>query len=175
MEINLDKKKLRIAFFLSLLLTLGMPSIFPMIRLFFFAPVLIIAMYRYSLISTLWLGLFCGLILDLLSSSSRLGIYSMSFYIALVLLYPQKKNFFADSLSTLSIMTFAFSSISTIAAALILYIVDIDNIFSWRFILCDVFLMPLADAFYSFCVFTLPAWLFGKRIRSGQDYFLLGD
>lgn len=173
MHINLDSKNLKIAFAICLALTVAIPSIEPTLRLLFFAPFLIIAIYQTPLKIALWLALACGLILDLLSSSPRLGIYSMSFCLAMLLVYPQRKNFFADSLSTLPIMTFVFSAVATFILACLLYIIDMHNVFSWQWFFTDVLVMPAADALFAFALFILPALAMGKRIRRGKDYFLV--
>lgn len=171
MQINLDKKNLKLTFALCLILTVAIPSVFPTFRLMFFVPFLVIAMYQNSRITSLWLAFACGMILDLLSSSARLGIYALSFCLTMFMIYPQRKNFFADSLSTLPIMTFAFSATSTTLLACILYIIDMHNIFSWPWFFSDIIIMPAADAAYAFALFILPAMLTGKRIRRGKDYF----
>lgn len=175
MEINLDKKNLRVIFFITFFLTIASPSLFPSIRLFYFAPFLVVANYQCRMQTVLWLAVLCGMIIDLLSSAPRLGIDAMSYFISMIILYRQKKNFFADSVSTLPLMTCLFSSLSMLITGFLLYIIDMQNIYSWKWLLTDVIIYPLVDAFYAFGLFILPAMLLGKRIRSGKDYFLTGD
>lgn len=171
MQLNLDHKRLDIAFALCLLLALGLPSLFPTIRLTFFAPFLIISCYKASLKKCLWLGLVCGFIVDLLSSYTRFGLYSLDYCAALIILYPQRRNFFADSLSTLPIMTFLFALLSTLFMALLLYSIEAINVFSWGWLFTDLLVMPGVDAIYAFCLFILPAMIFNKRPRRGKEYF----
>ena len=90
-------------------------------------------------------------------------------------IYQQKRHFFADSLSTLPVMTFLFSSLSSFFLGILLYNIELINIFSWRWIATDLLLMPLVDAAYAFCLFILPPLLIGKPRRKGKDYFLLND
>lgn len=172
MQITLNHKRLDLSFLFCLLLTVIFPAVFPWIRLSFFAPFLIIAFYKKNLASSLWMALTCGLILDLLSSQPRLGIHALTFCFSLAVLYPQKRNFFADSLSTLPIMTFLFAVISSLVMAVLLYSIETKNVLSWEWLIADLLIMPAADATYAFCCFILPALLFGKRIRRGKDYFL---
>lgn len=172
MQLTLDQKRLDIAFIFCLLLTLITPSLFPFLRLSFFAPALVITCYKRALPACLWSAFFCGLILDLLSSQPRLGIHALNFCLTLLVLYPQKRNFFADSISTLPIMTFLFASISSLTMALLLYSIEMANVLSWHWILTDMLFMPALDAAYAFCCFTLPVLLFGKRRRRAKDYFL---
>lgn len=172
MQLTLNNKRLDLTFIFCLALTLTAPSLFPYIRLSFFAPFLIIACYKNPLPSCLWIALICGLVIDLLSSHTRLGIHALTFCITLIILYPQKRNFFSDSLTTLPIMTFLFAAISSIITAMMLYSLEMHHVVSWHWVLTDLILMPAADAVYAFCCFILPALLFGKPIRRGKDYFL---
>jgi rod shape-determining protein MreD len=172
MQLSLTNKRLDLTFVFCLFLTLAIPSLFSQIRIFFFLPFLIIACYQKNLPSVLWFGFICGLILDLLSSSVRLGIHSLTFCITLMILYPQKRNFFADSISTLPIMTLLFSIISSLVMVILLYSLEINYMLSWHWLLTDLIIMPVADTVYAFCFFTLPALIFGKPIRRGKDYFL---
>jgi rod shape-determining protein MreD len=171
LQLALNEKRLSLIFGICLLLTLSMPSLYPAARLSFFSPFLIIACYQKKLSICLWMAFLCGSLLDLLSSQSRLGLYALTFCITLLLLYNQKRNFFADSLTTLPIMSFLFASLSSLIMALLLYVVETKGVFSWHWLLTDVLFMPAADAFYAFCLFTFPAVLFGKRRRRGKDYF----
>lgn len=171
MQITLDSKRLDLAFLFCLLLTLVIPSLFPFLRLSFFAPFLIISIYRKNLSTSLWMGLLCGLIMDLLSSHPRLGIHALNFCITLLVLYPQKRNFFADSLTTLPIMTFLFASFSTLIMVFLVYGLEMNGVLSWHWVITDLLIMPAADAVYAFCCFILPGLIFGKPRRSGKDYF----
>ena len=172
MQLNLAYKNLSVNFLFCLLLTLSIPSVYPSLRLVFFIPYLVMVCYQMNLSLALWTALGCGLILDLLSSYTRIGFYAMDFCITLALIYPQRRNFFADSLSTLPIMTFLFSALSSIIMALMLYAIEMKNIFSSAWVFADVIVLPTADAFFAFCLFILPSYIFGKPQRRGKDYFL---
>jgi rod shape-determining protein MreD len=168
---NLDNKRLHVAFATCLVLALGLPVLFPLARLTFFAPLLIIACYKTSLKKSLWLALLCGIIVDLLSSYTRFGLYSVSYCLTIAVVYQQRRNFFADSLSTLPIMTFFFASLSTLIMAFLIYSIENKNTLSWGWVLTDLLVMPTFDAIYAFSFFILPALFFGKRQRRGKDYF----
>lgn len=171
MEINLTRKNLWWVFGVCLSLSILVPSVSPKLRILFFAPFLILAIYQHSLTVCLWLAFFCGVILDLLSSSSRLGIEAIAFCLSILILHSQRRNFFADSFSTLPMMTFLFSLLSTAIGAVLLYAIEMHNIISFRWMLTDLLIMPTIDALYAFFLFIFPAMLFGKRIRKGKDYF----
>lgn len=172
MELTLNRKRLDFIFLFCLILTWIIPSLYPIARILFFSPLLIIACYKRNLTYCLWIALGCGLIMDLFSSNIRLGIHSLNYCVTLMILYPQKKNFFADSVSTLPIMTFLFSSISTLIMAILLYSLEMKNVLSWHWVFTDLVLMPTIDATYAFTCFILPALLFGKPRRRGSDYFI---
>lgn len=171
MQRNLDRKRLDFTFGICLLFALGLPVLFPLARLTFFAPFLIIACYKASLKKCLWMALLCGVIVDLLSSYTRFGLYSVDYCLTTALLYPQRRNFFADSLSTLPIMTFFFASLSTLIMAILIYSIDNKNVLSAGWIFTDLIIMPAFDAIYAFMLFILPAIFFGQRQRRGKDYF----
>lgn len=172
LECSLDKKSLPVAFLIGLFLTLTMPALHPSWRLLYFAPCLILSVYQNSLPKTLWLALLCGGIVDLLSSYPILGVHATAYCAAIFLLYPRKRHIFADSLTTLPLMTYLFSALSSFCVALVLHLLDLGDLFSWRWLGADLLLFPLADAFYAFALFIFPALLFGKRIPRGSDYFI---
>lgn len=164
---NLYKKRIVLAFLASLLLTL-----FTTVPLMFFAPFLVILYYKKPLVTCLWWSLLCGLIVDLLSIQDRLGIHAMNYCIITWFLYRQRRNFFADSASTLPIMTFFFSVFSTLVEVILIDIFGTRMHLTWEWAMTDLLILPLFDAGFAFCYFILPFILLGKRPRKGQDYFL---
>jgi rod shape-determining protein MreD len=168
---SLDQKNLRLLFFIALSLILFIPSIFPSFRISFFAPVLVIAFYQGKLSTSLGYALAAGISMDLLSSADRLGLHALIYSFTCVLLYSQKKNFFADSLTTLPIMTFFFSSLST----LMLFVATDTEPFrhmTVAFIFSDLFFLPGIDGLLSFLILIFPFLLLGQKPKKGTDYFL---
>lgn len=172
---NLSAKRLDLAFGITVLLTLLTPILVPAARLDFFAPYLIIVFYKCPRIKALWIAAGCGLFLDLLSTQSRLGIHALSFVLATAMLYPQRRHFFADSMSTLPIMTFLFSILSTISTVSLSLVLERDLLLTKGWVVTDLLIMPFFDAAYAFFAFILPLRLFGKRPRRAQDYFLTAE
>lgn len=170
---NLYHKNIKLCFLVCLSLVLTMPVIYPGLRLFYFVPFLIIMYYQKPLPQCLWASLLCGVIMDLLSPYSRMGLNAMNFSFTTCILYRQRENFFPDSLSTLPLMTFFFSIISTlIQAALLFAFEQSPNLvptltWAWN----DLILMPIADGAYAFILFILPFAIFGKPRKKGEDYF----
>lgn len=168
---SLRNKSLTLSFILCLLFTLFLPSFFPSTRLYSLVPFLVIAFYQKSLVQCLWLGLGCGLFLDALSSNTHLGIHALAYCFTVFCLHPLRKIFFADSLSTLPIMTFLFSFLTTFSIALLLYSIEMQNVFSWTWLSTDLFLMPLTDSLYAYIFFVIPSMIFSKPQRRSKDYF----
>ncbi len=152
---NLRKKNLRTVFFISLCFTLFTPALFPSIKLFFFAPFIIILFYQKPFIKCLWGALLSGLIVDLFSAHSHLGLHAINYITAVTILYKQRKHFFSDSATTLPLMIFFFSIIATLLQIPILYVFEQKISLSKSWILSDLILMPFFDALYGFVFFVL--------------------
>lgn len=169
---NLDSKNPWLIFFIALLLTVYVPALLPGFKLLFFAPLIIILYYQKSYSFCLWISLICGLILDILSSFNHLGIFALNFSVTTALLYGYRRNFFADSLTTLPLMTFFFSVIFTIFQSILIYTFEGKLILSWKWFMTDLILLPAGDAVFGFACFIFPHFLLGRRPRRGKDYFL---
>lgn len=169
---SLHNRSLMLAFLTTLCFTLFVPTLFPAIRLTFFAPFLIITYYQRPFLPALWIAVLCGTVMDLLSSTPRLGIYALNYTLTTFLLYNQRRHFFADSLSTMPIMIYLFCFVSTVLQVVQLYIFDQRIAISWGWALTDLVIMPAFDALFSFCWFVLPFVFFGKPVRRGKEYFI---
>lgn len=156
---------------ITLTATLLMPAIAPKVRLMYFAPFLVIAYYQKSLVTSIALSLACGLVLDLLAADVRFGIHAMNYSLTTMLLYGQRKHFFADYISTLPIMVFFFAVISTCIEVFLQYLMQKSGGFTWQWMLYDLTLMPGFDAAYAFSCFTATTLLFSKKQKLGKDYF----
>lgn len=141
--------------------------LFPSIVLQLYAPFLVFIFYRCSKIEALWWSLACGLVLDLISPHTTLGMFAIIYVFSTSILYDRKQHFFIDYLSTFPLMTFLYSITSTLVCALWVQIpISIPWIFS------DLILLPLGDAVIAFTCYTLPYLRFGPKRRRGEDYFL---
>lgn len=172
MEVTLSRKRLDLVLIFSFLATLIIPVYFPYGRLLFFAPALIITYYKKNLIQSLWISLLCGLLMDLLSDNERFGLHTLAYCSTTLLLYKQRQHFFADSLSTLPLMTFFFASLSTLILATLLYTFENRAVYSVKWFFIDLLLLPSLDAIYAFSLFILPPLFMGKRPKKGKDYFM---
>lgn len=160
-------------FFFVLSLNLLLPALLPLGHLTYFAPFLILLYYRKPLSTCLWCSLLCGLVLDLSTSQYRLGLHAFNYSLTTGILYHQKRNFFEDGPSTLPLVTFFFSSLST-GIQMILLSIFIGGISpSWNWVGTDLIIMPACDALYAFLCFTFPwLWWTQRTRRSGEEYFM---
>lgn len=168
---NLRTKNLKFVLLASVFFALFLPTFFPFFHLPYFAPFLVIACYQRPLITCLWFSLLCGLLIDLLSDGNRLGFYAMNYSLTILILYPQRKNLFSDSLTTLPLMVFFFSFFSTFLEISFLYSMGKLPFLSWRWVVTDLLLLPVLDGLSAFIVFVLPSILFGTSLRKSSDYF----
>lgn len=169
---NLQKKNLWLVFSACLATLLILPIFFPYLRLQYFVPFLIILIYQKSLIRSLWGSLGCGLFLDLLSVQGHLGLHALTFTACTAILYRQRRHFFADSPSTLPLMTFFYATLATVIELLLLSIFEQPPHLSKLGVVTDLIVMPIGDALFGFVLFILPFYLFGSPIRRGKDYFM---
>lgn len=166
-------KGLPLFFLAGLACTLAVPVFFPSLKLFYFIPFLVRSFYLKPLKTSLWYAFFIGCILDLLSAHMRLGLFAFNYVATTYFLYGVKRHFFEDSLTTLPVMTFFFSVVSSLLqwGALLLFERQLLPL-SLQFLLIDFLLMPFGDSLFALLAFTLPIALFGKPTRKGSDYFM---
>ncbi|MEC7839532.1 MAG: mreD [Chlamydiota bacterium] len=169
---NLLYKNLKALFFITLILTLLIPSTFPSARLYFFIPFIITSYYQKPLLTCLWYSIACGLVLDLLAADSRLGLHAVVYSLSTMLLYGQRKNFFSDYLTTLPLMTLFFSLLATTIETGIYYGIGKAPPLTLNLFICDFVVMPICDAAYAFTFFILPYLVLGKKQLKGKDYFI---
>lgn len=171
MELNLAKKNLPFAFTLCMGLFLTLPLLFPHLKLFFFAPFIVVLIYQKSKGVSCCIALLTGLVLDLFSIHESIPFYAINTCLTVFLLYDQRQHFFGDSVSTLPIMVYFFGVLSSLLQGVLIETLGSHPHLSLHWIAFDVVLFPLADALFAFLIFTLPVLLFGKRTRRGSEYF----
>lgn len=150
-------------------LTMLLPLFFPFLHLLYFAPFLIVCFYRCSLIGCLWWALVCGLIVDLFSSESRLGIYAINYCLTTFYLYRYRFLFFEDGFSMLPVMSFGFTCLSTFIQTGIFYLIGKPFMLSGEWLINDLIVIPLQVAIYAILAFSFPTWML---IRMKRRYLL---
>src|SRR5438132_111954 len=112
----MPKKKpgLYFCFFIAFLLQLMQPALFPSCKINFLVIPILISFYFVSKSVALWLSLFCGAFFDCLYSHARIGMTSTAYILAALILYEYRLYFFKEAISTLAIMTYLFSTLSSL-------------------------------------------------------------
>lgn len=154
---DLKKKNLLIPLLIILLILLVFPIKFPTWKISFFAPMIIIAIYRCKTQLALWIACLSGLFLDVLSGNNHLGLYAFSYTVTAFLLLPLRKYFFSDRILTLPMMTFLFSFLSALFLFILIYFFEHTVVISLNSAILDFLYMPFLDAAYSliFIIFNL--------------------
>lgn len=147
---------------MALVPTLLNPLFFPFLKLNFFAPYLVILLYKKGKIASLWHALLAGFVLDLLAAATPFGFWTLNYLITLFILSHIKQFFFEDKFMTLPLLTFFFSLFSTLFFTLSthLFFYKIQWGFSW--ILTDFFLYPIFDGLFALIAFNLPLYYLKK-------------
>lgn len=102
-----------------------------------------------------------------LAAFSDPHINVIAYPVAAFILYPQKQNFFIDSISTYPLLTFVYSSLVTgILWAILAFPIG------FAFVFKDMLYYPFIDALIAFSFLTLPQKVWGPRSRKGSEYFL---
>lgn len=151
-------------------LALLLPIFLPSLHLIFFAPFLVLCFYRCSLLNCLWWSLSCGFIIDLLSTQTRLGIYATIYCLVTIFLYRYKFYFFEDRLSTLPVMTFGFTCLSTLIQTALFYAIGQPFFLSWEWMITDLIFIPLQNAFYAGFAFILPPWVLSSLRKPSSSF-----
>lgn len=154
------KVPLFIPFLLALIFALFGHLFFPYVRLSAFAPFLAIIYNRLSFSKVLWISFGCGLIIDLLSSHTRLGLYALNLVLTTAITYFQRRHFFEDKAIALSLFTTLIALISMTIQLFLVHIFDKGIPISVKTILSDVIFMSALDGLYAFLWFTSPIRLY---------------
>ena len=154
---------LPVSFFLALITALFGTALLPNVRLMAFAPFLALLYMRKSFVTSLWIACLSGLLIDLLASQHRFGIYGLGYCLITVLLYSQRKHFFDDKPLGLALFTALISFFST---SLQLIVFERGISLTWKLACTDLIGMPLLDAVYAFVWFTCPIKVYQHILSS---------
>jgi rod shape-determining protein MreD len=146
-------------------LTLFLPLVFPFLHLLYFGPFLIICFYRSPLSTCLWWALSCGFIIDLFSSETRLGTYALNYCLTTLCLYNTKFHFFEDRPSTIPLMSFGFTILSTLIQVGLFYFIAKPIFLSWVWAFNDLLVIPFQVAIYATLAFVAPTSIFSRMKR----------
>jgi len=158
---------LLLPFILAVIATACASVFLPHIRLHTFAPFLALLYSRCSRMSSFWISSLCGLLIDALGSELRFGVHALSFSVATLFLYSQKKHFYHDKPLALSLFTFQISLIITLILFLFSCLSHSLPPISMKWMISDFLLMSFFDALYAFIWFSLPLFLYSYLKRMG--------
>lgn len=167
------KVPLTVPFFLALAFALFGNLFFPYLRLSAFAPFLAILYNRVHFSRALWIAFGCGLIIDLVSSHTRLGLYGLNLVLTTAALFPQRKHFFEDKASALALFTTLIAALSVLIQLFLIHVFDKGIPISFKTLLSDVVLMSLFDGLYAFLWFTSPMRLYTTIQKVGWKNLLI--
>ena len=154
---------------LSMIMTLVLPNLFLPLRILYVVPPCIFALYIFPPRKALWTAFFLGCFLDALQFSPRFGMIGLCFLLSQILLLRIRRFFFSDLLSTLFILTFIFSSFSTLLKGVFVTLLGYTSPFTISWILSDICFMPFVDAVFAFVCFSLPLIWFHRRRTTRGD------
>ncbi|MDN3508930.1 MAG: hypothetical protein P0S93_02740 [Candidatus Neptunochlamydia sp.] len=152
-------------FLIALFFTLT--SFFPVLP---FSPYLAILYQRSEWIKALWISTLCGCILDLLSTSS-FGLHALQMLLVTICLYRLRIHFI-DKPIGLASYTALISLASTLFSRLSLLLYDPGFPFTFKGLITDFILMPLADALHAFLFFSC-SLIFYRLLQKLYFRFLL--
>lgn len=155
--INLRRKSILFAFALAALLLVLLPVFGIVLHLHFFVPALVISVYQRQLSYCLWLGILAGILTGLFAGPEGIGIYSLAYVCSVLCIAYYRQFFFADSISTLPVLTAISSCVATIVIALTIVLLNKGLSLSIKLLFYDAVLMSLGDGLYAFILYTLPA------------------
>ena len=127
------------------------------VKFIYFAPFLLLAFYKKSFISVLWLSGLCGLICDFFSSNA-LGIFALNYLLASLFLFRERR-FFNDKPINLSIFTTIYAFIFSLFNPILFFMFDKNLNLSIKWVATDLLIMPLLDGIYAFLFFAVPLLL----------------
>ncbi|MBN1914612.1 MAG: hypothetical protein JW769_01835 [Parachlamydiales bacterium] len=169
-------KKIIAAFILSFLAMIIGSCYFSPLKLYYFAPFLVLVALRTSFNSALWIAALTGLLIDLLNSSHHFGTYSLCYTLSVMLLMTQKK-YLNDKAVNMGFYTFAFSFITSLFLIISSYIFDRGVVLSPLSLITIFFLMPLIDMIYALLWIALPLELYTfflrwcVRFKQGEQWY----
>lgn len=132
-------------------------SFFTDFQILTFAPFLIMTCYRAPLQTALWWAFICGLFIDFFSYDTKLGAYALINCLTIFLIYRLQMYFFIDRLSTLPLMTFFFSLVSSCIHLTYFYLNGYQFSLSLSWINIHIIEASLVDALYAGICFTIPS------------------
>jgi hypothetical protein len=119
-------------------------------------PYLMAYLHRDSRLGFCWRVILIGFLVDLLSSSTFMGQTSLIYLVFGLFLHWQRDQFFVEKWPTIPLLTYLFTSGSTLFAAFFEFLKEDNFLLNWSWALTDLVQMPLIEGGFAFIVVTLP-------------------
>lgn len=160
---------MKLILFIGCCLSMGLiPGYFPGLHLFFFLPFLVVLLYRSSFTACLAAAVGCGLVIDLLSSSVRLGIYPAAYSAAMILFWSICRFFFFESLLVAPFVAMALSAVTTVLLMVIGWVMGELWVPERAWWFKDVLFFSLLDGIYTAFLLSL---FYGFVSKRGEPLF----
>lgn len=170
-------KSLTFPFCICLLSTLIIPLYLPSFRLLPFAPLITIIVSRFRLPNALWLAAILGLMVDLLSFSTPLGLFSLNYCLSTLLIYRYRKYFLEEKVFIFALYSILFSFVCSSILFLLFALIEIRLKLTLPILFSDFILMPILDGIYAGLFVLFPMYAYQlivepKRIMQLKITFL---
>jgi rod shape-determining protein MreD len=139
----------------------------PSLRLFAFSPFFAFLYHRTPLHVSLWISALSGLLIDLISSETRLGSYALISSLTTLVLQNKRHRFFEDKPLSMGIFTVLISAVATVIQWISSPFFGKSIRLSLGLFCTDFVLMPLCDALYGFVLIYCPMLLFAYVKKVG--------
>ncbi len=153
------------SFFLALFSACFSSAYLGCVKIIPFAPFFVILILRKPLLTALSISVFCGTLMDLLSSDTPFGIYALNYCLTTLLLYRQKRNFLEDKPLSFSLFTLIYSLTSALILGMLIKFYGLSYKLPLGPLSNTLLLLPLLDAFYAFIWFTCPLGTYALAVK----------
>ena len=155
----------------SLLLSILTPIYLPNLHIATFAGLLTIIYTNRSYPLSLWISLFIGFYFDLMASKLPLGFYSLSYCLAVTIVYSYRRFFLLEKWWIFPLYSAIFSFASTLVQIILLAIFNAKIPIRFSMIISDLGIMPLVDALFTLCFFTFPYAFFNYLTNPSRIHY----
>lgn len=159
------------AFCLATAVALFQGILFPGFCLFAYAPWIALVNLRCHFVRAIWLSAMAGVCLDLLSDHP-FGVHGIAYVGTSLLLFRFRKHLLAEKPLHLGLYSAFVSWTATLLLLFLLFLFDRRIPFAGRWVLADLFTMPLVDGLYALVWFSGPLALFVKLRRQWGLFWL---
>lgn len=159
----MKRSSLIFPFLLALISLFFSSAFFPTLRLIVFAPFLAITFWKRSFFYSLWIATLSGLMIDLLTTELRFGIFSLSYCLTALIFYGRAQKFHEQKLLSLTLFSVLIAAGFSFIHALLLFFFHQRLPTSFLLLSREIFLMSIIDAFYAFFWFTCPLMIYNQR------------